>query len=210
MKSPHTPAKSAFIAITTLDANGDSWILVENSGKHGGLHALGGKVDSGETPFQALLRELSEEVTTRNGKSWNQFRNKMVDLGTETMVFEDLPYLQHYYELPLSFDEFHGITGRDIWVKVVDLEHLRKYELTGISDSSTGALKGLLKRLSMGSAPCRSCRHFNERKLDLEINALEGDCAKGIIARGFSVYGAASDVEGKAICESYKHRESFW
>lgn len=147
MRFVHISTKSAFIAITARDSNGDSWILVENSAKHGGLHALGGKVELEELPFPGLLRELSEEVITRDGRSWNHFRAKMIDLGTETMVFEHLAYLHHYYELPLSFDEFLGITGRDVRVEAVDLEQLKRHELTNVSDAVTGALKGLVRRL---------------------------------------------------------------
>lgn len=63
---------------------------------------------------------------------------------------------------------------------------------------------------TMELAPCRSCRYFVERSIDLEIGALEGVCEKGIIAKSFSVYGVASDAEGQLICASYKYQNNFY
>lgn len=62
----------------------------------------------------------------------------------------------------------------------------------------------------MESAPCRSCKHFEERSADIEVLALQGRCKKGIIAKSFSVYGASSPSEGEAICASYNHEDDIW
>ena len=61
--------------------------------------------------------------------------------------------------------------------------------------------------------PCRSCKFFNETKIDLGIMAVAGQCSKGILEDSgtkFSTYGSNSQVEGTTGCSSYNHDEDAW
>lgn len=37
-------------------------VIMELSTKHAALHAIGGKAEAGETPFETLVREVGEEI----------------------------------------------------------------------------------------------------------------------------------------------------
>jgi len=108
-------------------------------GKHmaGGWEFPGGKVDAGEEPFNALARELHEElgVAVRNAKPLVAYEHAYSDRS----VFLDLWHVTDYQGQP------HSREGQPLrWIALADLPHA---DLLEADRPMIGALQALAKKL---------------------------------------------------------------
>lgn len=92
----------------TLQQGGQQWALMSRKRapgkpKHGKLEFLGGHVDPGERPFDALLRELGEEEPT------GTLAARARELGPTPFV-SDIPGVPHHlYEMVIDANDFDAL-----------------------------------------------------------------------------------------------------
>jgi 8-oxo-dGTP diphosphatase len=137
-QSPNSPREITVVAAVIHDEEGRVLLAQRPEGRHmGGLWEFpGGKIDDGEAPGEALVRELDEE------------------LGIEIVVQRPLTFAVHeepglrilllFYGARIARGEPHGHEGQAVeWVAVTELPSLP----TPPADAE------LIRLLMEGSAP---------------------------------------------------------
>jgi len=137
-QSPNSPREITVVAAVIHDEEGRVLLAQRPEGRHmGGLWEFpGGKIDDGEAPGEALVRELGEE------------------LGIEIVVQRPLTFAVHeepglrilllFYGARIAGGEPHGHEGQAVeWVAVTELPSLP----TPPADAE------LIRLLMEGSAP---------------------------------------------------------